>query len=324
MSAPEQHYVTLENTKEKLRMPAIGLGCWSGLTEEEHDSAQPWFVSALRNGYRHLDTAHGYGTEKAVGKAIRESGIPRSEIFVTTKLPSHHHGEVAKSLAESLDNAQFDYYDLYLMHWPQAFPNIDENPDPRYPSESGVEGEGPYITVDRPTFNETWADMEKLLEEGKVKAIGVSNFSVKNLQELLKTAKIIPAVNQIEMHPHQAQPELLGFCKEKGIILTAYSPTGYSSVANDPTIVELAEKYRVSPAQISLAWHLARGTTAVPKSTNSERQKGNLLKLPKLSAEDVSLISTLHRNAHLCGYPGPKEVNGSKVVFGWTYEQMGW
>lgn len=167
-----------------------------------------------------------------------------------------------------------------------------------------------------------------------------------SLKKLLETAKIVPAVNQVEMHPHQAQPELLKFCREKGIVLTAYSSTGYSSVATDPVILKIREKFNntVSPAQISLAWHMSRGTAAVPKSKNAERQEDNLKvrllkwiiafpilmkfyfwqRLPKLSKEDLALIDTLHKDVHLCDYPAPTERNGEKLVFGWTYSQMGW
>ncbi|KAI5114774.1 hypothetical protein M0805_009522, partial [Coniferiporia weirii] len=275
-------------------------------------------------GYRHVDTAHDYGTEGAIGKAVRESGIPREEIFVTTKLPLHHHAKVEESLDECLDNAGFDYYDLWLMHWPQAMANIDDKPNPRYPGPNGEPNEGEYIMVDSPNLNETWASMEKAFETGKAKAIGVSNFSAKNLRKLLETAKIIPAVNQVETHPYQAQPELLKLCRENGIVLTAYAPTGYSQVANDPVIAKLAEKHQVSPAQISLAWHISRGTSAVPKSTNEGRQRANLLELPTLSEEDITLINTLHKDIHQCFYPGVQERNGEKLVFGWTYEQMGW
>jgi len=297
-------------------MPSIGLGCWSGVTKEEQESCKSWVLSALKVGYRHLDTAYDYGTEAPVGQAIRESGIPREEIFVTTKLPMTHHKDVAKSLEESLARFGYDYYDLYLMHWPQAA--LNDN------GKYAKDKDGYYQLDHSVTFNETWADMEKLLETGKVKAIGVSNFSVKTLQELLKTAKVVPAVNQVEMHPHQAQPDLLEFTKEKGIILTAYSPTGYENVRDDPTVAQLASKYGTSPAQLSLAWHIARGTTAVPKSTNEARQKANLLELPKLDGEDVKLLTSLHKDAHLCPYPGPKEKDGQPIIFGWTFEQMGW
>jgi len=321
MSIPAQAFVTL-NTGA--RMPAIGLGCWSGLTDEEHDSAQPWIESALKTGYRHLDTAHDYGTERAVGRAVRASGIPREEIHVTTKLPLHHHATVTESLRQSLNNAEFDYYDLWLMHWPQAFANINDKPNPRHPGPNGEPDGGEYIMDDNVTLNETWAEMEKIYKAGKVRAIGVSNFSVKNLTKLLETATVVPAVNQVECHPHQAQPALLGFCAEKGIVLTAYSPTGYAGVAADPTVGTIAKKHGVSPPQVSLAWHLARGMTAVPKSTNPERQRANLLELPTLTTQDVALLDTLHKDVHYCQYPGPKERNGQKLVFGWTYEQMGW
>ncbi|KIJ43909.1 hypothetical protein M422DRAFT_30725 [Sphaerobolus stellatus SS14] len=295
-----------------IKIPAIGLGCWSGLTDEEHNAGKAWMLTALQNGYRHMDTAHGYGTEHSVGNAIRESGIPREEIFVTTKLPSHHHGRVKESLEESLKRAGFEYYDLYLMHWPQAFVFRNDDPDP-------LREDGNYDVVDHPDANETWAEMEKLLETGKVKAIGISNFSVKTLTQLLKTAKVIPAVNQVEIHPHQNQNELKEFCDSKGIVLTAYSPSGYAPVREDLAVVAIAKKHGVSPAQVSLAWHLSRGIVAVPKSTKVEHQRANLLELPKLDEEDIATLGTLHKNAHYCGYPGPKD-----HVFGWTYEQMGW
>ncbi|KIJ46249.1 hypothetical protein M422DRAFT_29381 [Sphaerobolus stellatus SS14] len=295
-----------------IKIPAIGLGCWSGLTDEEHNAGKAWMLTALQNGYRHMDTAHGYGTEHSVGNAIRESGIPREEIFVTTKLPSHHHGRVKESLEESLKRAGFEYYDLYLMHWPQAFVFRNDDPNP-------LREDGNYDVVDHPDVNETWADMEKLLETGKVKAIGISNFSVKTLTQLLKTAKVTPAVNQVEIHPHQNQNELKELCDSKGIVLTAYSPSGYAPVREDPAVVAIAKKHNVSPAQVSLAWHLSRGIVAVPKSIKVEHQRANLLELPKLDEEDIATLGTLHKNAHYCGYPGPKD-----RVLGWTYEQMGW
>jgi len=159
--------VTLNNG---VRMPAIGLGCWAGETLEEQVQSQTWFLTALKNGYRHLDTAHGYDTEQYVGNAIRESGIPRKEVFVTTKLPFDHHARVAASLEESLERAGLDYFDLYLMHWPQAF---------RYRADGSQPPDDESELDDETTFSMTWADMEKLMGTGKVRAIGVSNFSIK-------------------------------------------------------------------------------------------------------------------------------------------------
>jgi len=190
------------------------------------------------------------------------------------------------------------------MHWPQALAD---------PISGGI-----HKDLGIP-FTETWAAIEKLLDTGKVKAIGVSNLSVKNLQILLKTAKIKPAVNQVEMHPHQVQPELFEFCRKEGIVLAAYSPTGYSQVASDPVVKAVAEKYSVSPAQVSLAWNIARGSPVVPKSTNAERQKSNLWGLPTLTDEEVKQLESIDKNGHYCEYDCP-----AGTAFGWTYEQLGW
>jgi len=292
-------------------MPAIGHGTWSGTTPEENQSALPWLLSALESGFRHFDTAYGYGTEGVVGQAIRESGIPRSEIFVTTKLPNHHHSCVVKSLDESLERFGCDYFDLYLIHFPQSFPPKDIEGDCQRP-------DGSWETVEHPTVNETWAQMEAVLKTGKVRAIGVSNFSVKTLTRLLETATIIPAVDEVEMHPHLNQKALKEFCDTKGIVMTAYSPTGYAPVREDPAVIKIAESHKVSPAQVSLAWHVQRGTSAIPKSSNIVHQKANL-NLPTLTSQEMEALNSLDRNTHLCQTPGPKD-----QVFGWTYEQLGW
>ncbi|KAF4568218.1 hypothetical protein EYR36_010227 [Pleurotus pulmonarius] len=158
----------------------------------------------------------------------------------------------------------------------------------------------------------------KLLDTGKVKNIRVSNFSIKTLEELLKTAKVVPAVNQIELHSYLAQAELVEYCKSKGIVVTAYAPTGSSKVLSDPLIVELAAKYKASPAQVVLAWHLARGTTAVPRSTSEAHQKENL-SLPTLDSEDVERITALDKGLRVCNNPTE---NG--IICGWSVEGMGW
>ncbi|KZS89726.1 reductase AKOR2 [Sistotremastrum niveocremeum HHB9708] len=294
-------------------MPAIGLGTWSGTTKEEQESALPWYKTALKVGYRLFDTAHGYGTEPVVGKAIREFGIAREEVWVTTKLPMQHHDRVEFSLNESLERLGLDYVDLYLIHFPQGHPyHADDEPDQKLP-------DGRHVTLEHPDINEVWAQMEEVYKSGKAKNIGVSNYSVKTLTQLLKTAKVIPAVNQVEMHPHLNQDELKAFCDSKGIVLTAYSPSGYAPVREDPTVIKIADKYSVSPAQISLAWHIQRGTSAVPKSTSEERQTGNLFRLPILDEEDMKALGGLNKGIHLCDYRCPPG-----DVFGWSYEQMGW
>jgi len=188
----------------------------------------------------------------------------------------------------------------------------DEIQEPRNP-------DGTVKVTDDVNFNQSWAEMEKLLDTGKVKAIGVSNFSVKTLEQLLKTAKVVPAMNQVELHPYLVQNDLRDYCKSKGIVLTAYTPSGYSSVRGDPVVNQLAEKYKVTPTQVILAWHIARGNVIVPKSVNDARQKENI-NLPTLEAEDVAKISALDRNERLCNKADP--TNGQ--VYGWTLEQLGW
>jgi len=306
----------LDENVGKVHMPVIGLGCWSGTTPETQAAAKEWIVTALKAGYKHLDTAHGYGTEGSVGKAIREYAASigsdpvteRRKLFITTKLPPQHGRTVEDSINESLARAEIDYYDLYLVHWPQsenASGGLDEAWD----------------------FTRTWEGMQKVLEKKLVRAIGVSNFSIKNLKKLLEapTTTVWPAVNQVELHPLLAQPGLLEYCKTltrngkpAPIFLTAYTPTGYDTVRSNPKIVELAKRYNTSPAQIVLSWHVARGGIAVPKSTDVQRQKDNL-NLYRLPQEAVTEVTALDKEQRLCNKP---DADGK--VWGWTMEQMGW
>lgn len=293
-------------------MPIVGSGSYAPQDPESQGRVKDWILSALKNGFRHIDTAWIYGTEKAVGEAIRESGIPRGEIFVTTKLPWNRHDAVRESFEESLANLGLEYVDLYLVHWPQAIEYREKNPLPKNP-------DGSLVLNNKVSFNDSWAEMEKLLDTGKVRSIGVSNFSIKTLEQLFRTAKITPAVNQVEMHPYLAQNELRDYCTRKGIVLTAYTPSGYSTVRGDPLIVSLAEKYKVTPTQVIFAWHMARNTVIVPKSENSERQKENIT-IPTLSEEDISKIWALDRGQRLCNKPS----RTTGQVWGWTPEQLGW
>ncbi|KAF7345400.1 putative aldo-keto reductase [Mycena venus] len=297
------------------KIPAIGLGAApSVFTPEGVVQSEKWFLTAFKAGYRHFDTASFYRTEPQVGAALRASGIPREEVFVTTKLPPHHTKHVARSFDESLRNFGFNYVDLYLMHLPMTL---------EYPTGYNAPADlqemfTAFKVVETPTFNQTWAELESLHSSGRARAIGVSNFSIKTLEQLFKSAKIVPAVNQVEMHPYLAQTELLEYCRKKGILVTAYSPTGKEPVRSDPTIVALAEKYKVTPTQIILAWHLARGVVAIPQSSNEGRQKENIT-LPTLSAEDVASVTALDRNERIVSKLGP-----DGKLFGWTAEQYGW
>jgi len=290
-----------------VKVPSIGLGCWMG-SVGGGEAVEQMCKTALQLGYRHIDTAYGYGNEEHVGKAIRESGIPREEIYLVTKLPGRHHGKVRESLEESLRSLGLDYVDLYLMHWPQA---STENGDPIPYGES-------------PTFVETWKEMEKLLPTGKVKSIGVSNFSIKTLKELLPHCNVIPVTNQVELHPCLPSFELKTFCEDKGILLTAYSPLGQgqSVFFTEPDIVGIAEKHKATPAQVVISWGVQRGTIVIPKSEKPERIKENIT-LVKLSEDDMKAVDKVHKK------PGMhrsllKYHREDGKVFGWTYEELGW
>ncbi|KAJ7452124.1 reductase AKOR2 [Mycena galericulata] len=284
----------------------IRIGSWApNVGEERTTRARQWLVSALKPVYRHIDTAASYGTEKAVGEAIVESGIDREDVFVLTKLPTYDHARVQESIQESLDNLGFKWLDMYLMHWPIADP-------PKPDSEGNV----PH----RPTLNETWAAMEQVMRHSKTEAIGVSNFSIKTLEQLFTTAKVKPGMNQVEMHPYLAQNDLLEFCRKHKIAVVAYNPSGTDIVRKDPVIVELAAKYEVTPTQIILAWHLSRNVVVIPKSTNEERQKENfdVVNLT-LEDEDVKKIDALDRGQRICNKAGE-----DGLVWGMSYEELGW
>ncbi|KAJ6568296.1 NADP-dependent oxidoreductase domain-containing protein [Mycena vulgaris] len=293
-------------------IPAIGLGAFD--PDIRLGGSEKWFLTAFEAGYRHIDTAQLYGGNPRV-YSVRRSMCVYTEWLISCPQRWHHGGKyVARSFEDSLRNLGLDYVDLYLMHFPLSV----EYPS-GYDTPSTFEGIVKDLKlVDTPTFNDTWAEMEKIHASGRARAIGVSNFSIKTLEQLFKTAKIVPAVNQVEIHPYLAQTELIDYCRKKGIMVTAYSPTGHEKVRSDPTIVALANKYGVTPTQIILAWHVARGISAVPKSANPDRQKENLT-LPTLSAEDVAKVTALDRNERIVNKLGP-----DGKLHGWTAEQYGW
>ncbi|KAL4262093.1 NADP-dependent oxidoreductase domain superfamily protein [Pleurotus pulmonarius] len=315
-----------------VKIPAVGLGGGT-YHPAERAVAKDWFLTALEAGYRLVDVAQIYGkctattglthetylpsleTEEALGQAIKASGIPREELFITTKIPAGHHSRVVESFQESLKNLALDYVDLYLIHWPFPFEYEEGEFYPKHP-------DGSIKLAKSPSFVELWAEIEKLLDTGKVRAIGVCNFSIKNLEILLKSAKVVPAVNQFELHPYLAQTELVEYCKRKGIVVEAYTPTGYQKVLADPTINELAVKYSVSAAQVVLAWHLACGCIPIPKSSNKDRQNyidGWVEQLPTLEPSDIIKISALDKGERICA-----KLDENGTLFGATAEQLGW
>ncbi|KUI53503.1 Putative reductase 1 [Cytospora mali] len=274
-------------------MPSVGLGCWMGFGQIGEERVYNMVSNAIKAGYRHFDTADGYGNEEDVGRAIRDSGIPRKDVFVTTKLNNSDHHRVKEAFDHSLKALDLEYIDLWLMHWPQGFQGDRCIP----PEES-------------PTIHETWAEMVKVLDTGKVRAIGVSNFGVPLLESLLKATTVVPAVNQVELHPFLPRENLRKFCTEHEIVVTAYSPMGQptagqvSPLLTDETVTSIAKKYGASEGQVVLSWGVANGIVVIPKSENPERLKANI-------------SPGMHRS--LVQYHQP-----DCTVFGWTYEQMGW
>ncbi|KAK0199489.1 NADP-dependent oxidoreductase domain-containing protein [Desarmillaria ectypa] len=282
--------------------------CAIAFIAEACGAAKKWILTAIEVGYRHIDTALIYGTEKVIGEAIRESGIPREEFFITTKLPFNCQDRVAESFDLSLKNLGVDYVDLYLMHWPMTIPYrgkliLNTLKSCLIPSLQDTwmdfprDSDGSMIAVDSPTFNESYAEMEKIYASGRAKAIGVSNFSIKT------------------RHPYLAEHDLTAYHKKKGISTEAYSPGGHrNAIREDPIINEIATKHGVSPTQVILAWHIAGGVIVIPKSENEQRQKDNIN-----FGDDLKKIDGLDRGERLCN-----KIDKNGKVFGWTNEQLGW
>ncbi|KIK70052.1 hypothetical protein GYMLUDRAFT_34498 [Collybiopsis luxurians FD-317 M1] len=310
MAADIPQFILSDGTK----IPSVGLGCWMG-GPEGGERVYEMCRKAIAVGYRHFDTASGYANEKEVGKAIRDSGIPRNEFYIVTKLGMEHH-RVKEAFQESFDKLDCEYIDLYLMHWPQTMEPGTTN---FLPPEAS------------PTIIDTWKDMEKLLGTGKVKSLGVSNFSIKTLKQLLPHCSVKPVVNQVELHPFLPQYALKALCESESILLTAYSPLGNPtgpdqtiSIFNNATVKQLADKLNVDIGQMLLSWGVQRKTVVIPKTENETRMKQNLTLL-KLSDEDMKILDEVHHEpgAHRTLFHiEPSRLEG--VVLGWTYKQLGW
>jgi diketogulonate reductase-like aldo/keto reductase len=258
-----------------IEIPQLGLGVFQTPKGEDTVNAVKW---ALEAGYRHIDTAKVYGNEADVGQAILESKVPREEIFLTTKLWNDdiRAERTKEAFEESLKALKTDYVDLYLIHWP-------------------VDG-----------FQDAWKDMEDLYHEGKIKAIGVSNFHPHHLQELAKTATVKPVIDQLESHPYMNNQKVIDYCKENGIQPEVWSPLGGKDAAPlaDPKIGEIAEKYNKTPAQVIIRWHIQRGVVVLPKSVHQERILSNFDVFDfKLSDEDMQSINALDRNQRVGSDP---------------------
>lgn len=257
-------------------VPSVGFGTWQSADGDEAYNA---VLSALRSGYRHIDTAAAYGNEESVGKAVAdflaESGVRRSELFITTKLWNEEHGyELTKSAIEkSLRRLHLDYVDLYLIHWPNPLKFRD------CWAEKNAE---------------SWRAMEEAYDSGTLRAIGISNFCERHIEELMKTARIAPMVNQIKICPGQSQPELVEYSKKAGMVVEGYSPFGTGGIFSSDAMKGLSEKYGKSIAQICVRWSLQLGCLPLPKSVKKERIAENLRVFDfVLEDSDCALISGL-------------------------------
>jgi diketogulonate reductase-like aldo/keto reductase len=250
----------------EVAIPAIGFGTWQ---IESQKQAEDSVVEAINVGYRLIDTAKIYGNEEGVGKGIKNSSVGREDLFITTKLWNSDQGydSALKAFDESLKRLGLEYLDLYLIHWPST------------------EKRG-----------ESWKALQEIYKSGRSRAIGVSNYTVRHLEELLGSSEVVPAVNQIEFHPfiYEQQKEVLEFCKSKEIVVEAYSPLARARQMENSTLHGVAERHGKTPAQVMLRWAIQHGTVPIPKSTNAERIKENLKVFDfELAGEEIETINRL-------------------------------
>jgi 2,5-diketo-D-gluconate reductase A len=266
--------VTLNDDRQ---IPQLGFGVFQVPPEQTQETVE----QALEAGYRHIDTAQMYGNEEGVGAAIKAAGIPREELWITTKLNNgfHRPDDARRTFGESLDRLGLDQVDLFLIHWPLPT---------RY--------DGDYAT--------TWRTLTELHEGGRARSVGVSNFEPDHLQTIIDATGVVPAVNQIEVHPFFGNEAARGADARHGIATEAWAPIAKGRVNEDPTIKEIAGRVGRTPAQVALRWHIQRGDIVFPKSTHAERMRENFAIFDfQLSDDDVATISALDRGED--GRTGP-------------------
>ncbi len=282
-------------------VPSIGLGTWKSKPGEVYTAVK----EAIAAGYRHIDCAPAYNNESEVGAALHETiksgSIARDDLWITSKLwnDAHEPGQVMPALLKTLHDLKLDYLDLFLIHWPVAF-----RAGIGFPRSSED-----WLTLTEVPIAATWQAMEECVGKGLIRHIGVSNFSIPKLDDLCQQARTAPAMNQIEIHPYLQQQKMLDYCREKGILLTAYSPLGSGDrpkalktpdepvLLQDPVIAEIAGKHRCHAGQVILAWAMARGVIVIPKSVQAQRIRQNLdaVKL-ELDEGDMAAIAAIDRD----------------------------
>ena len=264
-------------------IPQLGYGVW----QVENEVAADVVVKALEAGYRHVDTARGYNNEAGVGQALKAAGLPRDEVFVTSKVPNQDQGRDAtlRSFDATMEDLGLDELDLYLIHWPAPSKGL---------------------------ALETWKALVELKEQGRIRSIGVSNFRREDLETIEAETGVLPVLNQIEVHPYLGNAELRAFHAEKGIVTEAWSPLGQGGgELEDPVVTAVAEAHGVSPAQVLLAWNLALGNVVISKSVTPERIAANLASLElTLTEDEIAQISALDKGAAGRQGPDPDEFAG--------------
>ncbi|MEU8227391.1 aldo/keto reductase [Kribbella sp. NPDC048915] len=264
--------ITLNNG---VRIPQVGFGVFQVPPGDTQQAVE----HALEIGYRHIDTAAAYNNEAGVGAAVRASGLPREELFVTTKLRNGEHGyeSALRAYDETLQRLGLEYADLYLVHWPNPAADL---------------------------YVDSWRALERIYIDGGVRAIGVSNFLTEHLDRLAKEGEVVPAINQIELHPTYQQRELTALCRQRSIAVEAYSPLGQGGDLDDPVLVSIAEALHVTPAQVVLRWHLQLGHVVIPKSVNPDRIRANFdLSGFALTDDQVASITALDSGNRLGSDP---------------------
>ena len=265
--------ITLSNG---IKIPQLGLGTWFIDDSKAADAVR----AAVKLGYRHMDTAQAYGNERGVGEGIRTCGVPREELFVVSKVAAEHktYEQAKAGIDETLKKMGLDYLDMMIIHSPQPWVEVNQS-------------ENRYVEGNRAA----WRALEDAYQAGKLKAIGVSNFQIGDLESLMETAEVMPMVNQILCHISNTPLELIDFCQKKDIVIEAYSPIAHGEILNQPEIKAIADKYGVTVPQLCIRYTLQLGTVSLPKTGNPEHMKSNAEVDFEIDAEDMEMLKNFKK-----------------------------